>query len=119
MRPQARFHVGCLTCLPSGHTARVLTPLEVTAGVGLLAAVLAFTGALLALRQRARADRHAAWWARAQWAIDLSFSLDPEARLVGFEAMTVLARDTTATVADLEVLKVAFGRGLGLGLDTS
>lgn len=95
-----------------GQTQQVLTPLEVTTGLGLLVAVLGFTGAMLTLRQRARSDRHTAWWVRAQWAIDVSSSADPETRSVGFEAMTVLGRDTTASAADLEVLDVAFTRRL-------
>ena len=90
----------------------MLTPLEVTTGLGLLVAGLGFTGAMLTLRQRAGSDRHAGWWVRAQWAIDLSLSADPETRSVGFEAMTVLGRDTTASAADLEVLDVAFTRRL-------
>lgn len=95
-----------------GQTSGVLTPLEVTTGLGLLVAVLGFTGVMLTLRQRARSDRHTAWWARAQWAIDLSLSADPETRSVGFEAMTVLGRSATASAADLQVLDVAFTRRL-------
>jgi len=40
-----------------GAVALHLTPLEVTAGVGALTSGLAFTGAMLALAQKARTDR--------------------------------------------------------------
>ena len=104
--------MGRLTCLPSSHTARVLTPLEVTVGVGLLATVLAFTAAMLQLRQRSLSDAHTAWWARAQWAIDKSLSPDRMTREIGTDAMQVLGADRTATVADLNVLDAAIVRAL-------
>jgi len=62
-----------------------LTPLEVTAGVGALTSGLAFTGAMLALAQKAKTDRRDAWWKRAQWAIDKSLSDDEQTRTVGTE----------------------------------
>ena len=107
---------------------RVLTPLEVTAGVGLLAAALAFTAALLQLRQRTASDRlvlqqkadsdaHTAWWVRAQWAIDKSLSLDRRTREIGTDAMQVLGADPTPTVADLNVLDAAIVRALDPPVD--
>lgn len=81
---------------------------EITAG----AAALAFVAAMLTLRQRASADRHDAWWARAQWAIDLSLTGRPESRRIGTDAMYVLADDLTATDADLQVLASALHRAL-------
>jgi len=89
-----------------------LTPLEVTAGLGVLTSGLAFMGAMLALAQKARTDRHDAWWKRAQWAIDHSLSDDPRTRTVGTEAMRVLAADATAATADLDVLDAAFVRAV-------
>ena len=106
----------------------MLTPLEVTAGVGLLAAALAFTAALLQLRQRTASDRralqqkadsdaHTAWWVRAQWAIDKSLSPDRRTREIGTDAMQVLGADPTATVADLNVLDAAIVRALDPPVD--
>lgn len=89
-----------------------VTTLEVTAGLGVLTSGLAFTGAMLALAQKARTDRHDAWWKRAQWAIDRSLSDDPATRTVGTEAMNVLSADATAAPADLEVLDAAVVRAL-------
>ncbi len=85
-----------------------ITAFEVTAGVGLSA----FTAAMLGLAQKIRNDRRAAWWSRAQWAIDKSLSDDEQTRHVGTDAMQVLAQDRTATEADLQVLDSALIRAL-------
>jgi len=84
-----------------------LTPLEVTAGIGSLASALVFLAAMLTLAQKARTDRHDAWWKRAQWAIDRSLSDEDRTRIVGTKAMLVLAADRTAASADLDVLDAA------------
>lgn len=89
-----------------------LTPLEVTAGVGVLAAGLAFTAAMLTLRQKAASDAHTAWWVRAQWAIDKSLSTDRRTSQIGTDAMRVLAIDPSATTRDLDVLDAALVRAL-------
>lgn len=85
-----------------------LTGAETTIVVG----GLAFVGAMAGLIQKQRADRHDAWWKRAQWAIDKSLSDDDQTRRVGLDAMLVLAQDRTATSADLDVLDTALVRVL-------
>ncbi len=85
-----------------------LTALEVAAG-GVMSA---FTAAMLTLAQKIRNDRRAAWWSRAQWAIDKSLSDDVQTRRVGTDAMQVLAQDRTATKPDLQVLDAALVRAL-------
>ncbi len=83
-----------------------------TAGIGVLGSGLAFSGAMLALRQKAANDRREAWWKRAQWAIDKSLSEDPQTRQIGAEAMLVLANDPKAMRQDLDVLDAALVRAL-------
>ncbi len=85
----------------------VLTPLEISGAVGLVASGLAFSAAMLSLRQKAANDRRDAWWKRAQWAMDHGLSTDPGIRLVGTEVMQVLILDGTATSPDLDVLAAA------------
>lgn len=96
-----------MQCFKKGMLGVFATPLEVTAGVGVLASVLAFTAAMATLWQKIVSDRHTAWWLRAQWAIDQAFSDDPALRRVGSDAMEVLAADKRASPADLDVLDVA------------
>lgn len=84
-----------------------LTPLEVSGAVGVVASGLAFSAAMLSLRQKAAHDRRDAWWRRAQWAIDHSVSPHPDSRFIGTEAMEVLARDATVSSPDMDVLDAA------------
>ena len=91
-----------------------LTPLEVSGGVGVVASGLAFTAAMLSLRQKAANDRRDAWWKRAQWAIDHSLSPDPDTRLIGTEAMQVLALDAMASRSDMDVLEAALAYALDI-----
>ncbi len=88
-----------------------LTGAEVTAS----AAGLAFIAAMLTLRERTAADRRDSWWTRAQWAIDLSLSADPDSRKIGCDALFVLADDPKATGQDLRVLRSALQRALDIG----
>lgn len=37
--------------------------------------------------QRERAERKNQWWARAQWALDLTLSQDTETRTVGYDML--------------------------------
>jgi hypothetical protein len=77
----------------------------------LIAALVALVGVGVTVVQRWRADRRDAWWARAQWAIDKSYSTDPEQREVGNRAMGVLNREVFGIWdADIEVLKIALVR---------
>lgn len=75
--------------------------------MGVVASGLAFSAAMLSLRQKAAHDERDAWWKRAQWAIDHGLSTHPDTRFVGTEAMQVLALETTASGPDAEVLKAA------------
>lgn len=85
----------------------VLTPLEVSGAVGVVASGLAFSAAMLSLRQKAAHDRRDAWWKRAQWAIDHGLSTHSESRFVGTEAMQVLAQEPTTSASDMKVLDSA------------
>ncbi|WP_315094328.1 hypothetical protein [uncultured Cellulomonas sp.] len=77
---------------------------EVVATLGPLAAALGAIGALivgiLTVRQRTAADARSQWWARVQWAVDLSFSPDEGRRTVGFDALALLASSPLATPDD-------------------
>ncbi len=83
-----------------------LTGLEVTVA----AAALAFAAAMLTLRQKAANDRRDAWWKRAQWAIDKSFSDVADEQEVGVNAMDVLIQDSGVPRKDLDVLRPALER---------
>lgn len=89
-----------------------LTPLEVSGGIGVVASGLALTAAMLSLRQKAANDRRDAWWKRAQWAIDHSLSPHSKTRLIGTEAMQLLALDATVSKPDLDVLDAALAHAL-------
>ncbi len=56
----------------------------------LIAATLAFLGAMTSLQQKRRVDRRAAWWERARWALDLSFAADDNQSAVGSSGLLVL-----------------------------
>ncbi|MBV9823254.1 MAG: hypothetical protein JO144_13525 [Actinobacteria bacterium] len=86
----------------------VLTPLEVSGAVGVVASGLAFSAAMLSLRQKAAHDRRDAWWKRAQWAMDHGLSEGPDTRFVGTEAMRLLLREPTTSGTDAKVLRAAF-----------
>ncbi|MBO3086064.1 hypothetical protein [Cellulomonas fengjieae] len=72
----------------------------VVATLGPLAAALGAIGALtvgiLTVRQRSAADARAQWWARVQWAVDLTFQSDEARRSVGFDALALLASSPLA-----------------------
>jgi len=102
--------VNCSACVGGyGPPVWHLTGLEVTAG----AAALAFAAAMLTLRQKAANDRRDAWWKRAQWAIDKSFSDVADEREVGVNAMDVLIQDGGVPRKDLDVLRPALERFTG------
>lgn len=85
----------------------VLTPLEISGAVGVVASGLAFSAAMLSLRQKAAHDERDAWWKRAQWAMDHGLSDGPDRRFVGTEAMQVLAQEPTTSGPDTKVLEPA------------
>jgi len=85
----------------------VVTPLEVSGAVGVVASGLAFSAAMLSLRQKAANDRRDAWWKRAQWAMDHGLSDGPDTRFVGTEAMQVLILEPTTSESDTKVLQSA------------
>ncbi|NUU19200.1 hypothetical protein HP550_18280 [Cellulomonas humilata] len=97
----------------------------VVATLGPLVAAFGAIGALivgiLTVRQRTGADSRAQWWARVQWAVDLSFSPDESKRAVGFDALALLASSPLAGPDDdaflaglsLDVLDAAAERGAG------
>ncbi len=82
------------------------------------AAALTFAAAMLTLRQKAANDRRDAWWKRAQWAINKSFSDVADEREVGVNAMDVLMEDSGVPGKDLDVLRPALERFTG-GMDSS
>ncbi|WP_421735508.1 hypothetical protein [Cellulomonas sp.] len=97
----------------------------VVATIGPLVAAFGAIGALivgiLTVRQRTGADSRAQWWARVQWAVDLSFSPEESKRAVGFDALVLLASSPLAGPDDeaflaglsLDVLDAAAERGAG------
>lgn len=58
----------------------------------LIAALIAAGIAVATLRQRSNADRKAEWWRRAQWALDTSYSDDPERSQLGLDVIADLAQ---------------------------
>lgn len=77
----------------------------------LVAALVALAGVGVTILQRWRSDQRDAWWKRAQWAIDKSLSADPVEREIGSRAIGILVtKRSGATVADVEVLRVAAER---------
>ena len=97
----------------------------VVATLGPLVAAIGAIGALivgiLTVRQRTAADSRAQWWARVQWAVDLSFSPDESKRAIGLDALVLLASSPLAGPDDdaflaglsLDVLDAAEERGAG------
>lgn len=79
-----------------------------SAGFAGTAAIVAATIAYLAARQNAnrqeRADRKAQWWARAQWALDLTLSDDEHARTVGFTMLDALASSEWAGEHEADII---------------
>lgn len=82
-----------------------------TAGFGGTAAIFAATIAYVAARQNARrqerADRKAQWWARAQWALDLTLVDDEHAQEVGFGMLNALANSEWAGEHEGDVIAAA------------
>ncbi|MCV2489897.1 hypothetical protein OF117_11035 [Geodermatophilus sp. YIM 151500] len=77
----------------------------------LMAALVALVGVGVTVLQKWRSDRRDAWWQRAQWAIDKSYSPDPDQREIGNRSMGVLNRDSFGIWdADREVLRIALRR---------
>ncbi|WP_426593677.1 hypothetical protein ACPPVS_18340 [Cellulomonas sp. McL0617] len=79
--------------------------------VAALGAIGAIIVGIFTIRERAQADARAQWWARVQWAVDLSFEEERARRTVGFEALALLARSPLAGSGDLDFLR-------GLTLDS-
>lgn len=79
-----------------------------SAGFAGTAAIVAATIAYLAARQNAnrqeRADRKAQWWARAQWALDLTLSEEEHARTVGFTMLDALASSEWAGEHEADII---------------
>lgn len=82
-----------------------------SAGFGGVAAISAATIAFFAARQNARrqerADRKAQWWARAQWALDLTLVDDEHAQEVGFGMLDALANSEWAGEHEADVIAAA------------
>jgi hypothetical protein len=57
----------------------------------LIAALIAAGIAAATLWQRSKADRKAEWWRRAQWALDASFSDNPDRSKLGLGVIAGLA----------------------------
>lgn len=93
------------------HLVRWLADWSRSAGFGGVAAIAAATIAYRAARQNARrqekADRKAQWWARAQWALDLTLSDDPHAQEVGFGMLDALANSEWADEHEGDVIAAA------------
>ena len=72
----------------------------VVAALGPLVAAIGAIGALivgiLTVRQRTGSDARAQWWARVQWAVDLTFESDEAKRSIGFDALALLASSPLA-----------------------
>lgn len=82
-----------------------------SAGFGGTAAIAAASIAYLAARQGARrqerADRKVQWWARAQWALDLTMQDDERAQEVGFGMLAALADSEWAGEHEADVIAAA------------
>lgn len=83
-----------------------------SAGFGGVAAIIAATIAYFAARQNARrqerADRKNQWWARAQWALDLTLRTDDaHAQEVGFDMLSALAKSEWAGEHEGDVIAAA------------
>jgi hypothetical protein len=101
----------------------------VVATLGPLVAAIGAIGALivgiLTVRQRTGADSRAQWWARVQWAVDLAFSPEESKRVIGLDALVLLASSPLAGPDDdaflaglsLDVLDAAQERGAGEDAD--
>jgi hypothetical protein len=91
-------------------------------GFGGVAAVIAALIAFLAARQsareagrqeeqnrqqRTRADRKAQWWARAQWALDLTVSGDTDKATIGHRVLSSLAESEWADEHEADVIAAA------------
>ncbi|GAA1903881.1 hypothetical protein GCM10009737_00710 [Nocardioides lentus] len=76
-------------------------------GFGGAAAVVAALIAYAAARSRARIDRRlgerSQWWARAEWALDLTRDADPYSQLMGWNALTTLV-NSAPTDEDAELI---------------
>lgn len=87
-----------------------------TAGFGGAAAIVAATIAYFAATQNARrqerADRKAQWWARAQWALDLTLHKDEHAQEVGFRVLAALSESEWAGEHEAGVIAAATGPAL-------
>ena len=74
----------------------------IVAAIGAIGAIIV---GIFTIRERAQADARAQWWARVQWAVDLSFDEERARRTVGFEALALLARSPLAGSGDLDFLR--------------
>ena len=76
----------------------------VVATLGPLVAALGAIGALivgiLTVRQRTGADARAQWWARVQWAVNLTLEPDEKRRSIGFDALALLASSPLSSPDD-------------------
>ncbi|GAA2036079.1 hypothetical protein [Pseudokineococcus marinus] len=70
-------------------------------------------------KQRERAERKNQWWARAQWALDLTLSQDTEIRTVGYDMLDALANSEWADEHEAELIAAATDRALGPVADES
>lgn len=67
--------------------------------------------------QRERAERKNQWWARAQWALDLTLSPDTETRTVGYDMLDALAGSEWADQHEADLIAAATDRALGAPVD--
>jgi hypothetical protein len=96
-------------------------------GFGGVAAVIAALIAFAAARQSAReagrqeeqnrqqrngADRKAQWWARAQWALDLTVSGDTDKATIGHRVLSSLAESEWADEHEADVIAAATDEAL-------
>lgn len=66
----------------------------------LLAALIAGGIAIMAYKQRKRADNQAEWWRRAQWALDHAADEDVEKGRIGLRALEYLLKSSLTTQED-------------------
>lgn len=74
------------------HTAPAADWQVLAAFAPLIAAIIAAGIAVATLWQRSIADRKAEWWRRAQWALDTSYSENPERSQLGLDVIADLAK---------------------------
>lgn len=75
------------------------------AWVTLVVGVIGIIGVVVTVAQRTRADNRREWWSRFQWAMDATYSENPQKRVDGWRVVAVLA--TSHLITETEELYIA------------